>query len=266
MSTLPPPIPGQPFPPEPMTSTPAAPALSQGQRIINTFIAPSKTFTDIQKNSSWWVPWLISALVALAFAVVVGQKMDFRRLVEQQIEQSPRAQKQMEQVPAAQRETIMNFQATAFKVGFYGSPVILLLASLFIALVLWAIFAFGFGSDIGFGRSLAVVFYAGLPTTIFSILLTASILFSPDPNNINILNNPMPTTPAFFMDPAGNKFLYALVSGIEVFKIWWVVLMGLGFAYAVPNRKPSSGTAITTMFVLYGLLVLAGAALKAATS
>jgi len=28
--------------------------LSEGARIVNTFIAPSKTFTDLRRNASWW--------------------------------------------------------------------------------------------------------------------------------------------------------------------------------------------------------------------
>ena len=33
--------------------------LSQAERVVDTFIAPSKTFTDILRSSSWWLPWLI---------------------------------------------------------------------------------------------------------------------------------------------------------------------------------------------------------------
>jgi hypothetical protein len=68
------------------------------------------------------------------------------------------------------------------------------------------------------------------------------------------------------MDPMGNKFIYALVSGVDVFKIWAVVLLGLGFTAASSNRKPSAKTGIVTMFVIYGLLLLIGAGLKVAFS
>ena len=34
------------------TSTPEAAPLSQGARIINTFIAPSKAFTDLRRSAS----------------------------------------------------------------------------------------------------------------------------------------------------------------------------------------------------------------------
>jgi ABC-type multidrug transport system fused ATPase/permease subunit len=259
MSTLPPPNPNQPIPP-----TPAAPGLSEGQRIINTFLAPSKTFEDIQKNSSWWVPFLISAVFTLIFAVVAVQKLDMDRFMQQQIEQSPSAQKRMEQVPPAQREQVMKFQATFAKVIFYLSPIFGLLIGVVTALILWVVFSFIFGGEIGFGRSMAVVFYAFLPGIISSIVLTISFLASSDPNNINISTNPMPTNPAFFMDPQNNRFLYGLLSGLDIFKIWIVFLLGLGFAKASTNKKPDTNTAVVTMFVIYAILVLCGAAWKAA--
>ena len=43
----------------------ATPALSQGERVIDTFIAPSKTFTDILRSQSWWLPFLISSSSAM---------------------------------------------------------------------------------------------------------------------------------------------------------------------------------------------------------
>jgi uncharacterized membrane protein YccC len=68
------------------------------------------------------------------------------------------------------------------------------------------------------------------------------------------------------MDPQGNKFLYGLVSGLDIFAIWVVILTGLGFAKASLNKKPSTGAALTTMFVIYALLVLGGAGIRAAFS
>jgi hypothetical protein len=91
-----------------------------------------------------------------------------------------------------------------------------------------------------------------------------SLLVSSDPNTIDISGNPMPTNPGFFMDPQDNKFLYGLASGLDLVALWVVALLGFGFSAASPNRKLSPGTAITTVMVLYGVLVLGGAALRAA--
>ncbi len=41
----------------------ASTSLSQVERVIDTFVAPSKTFHDILRDASWWLPWLLGVLV-----------------------------------------------------------------------------------------------------------------------------------------------------------------------------------------------------------
>jgi hypothetical protein len=261
--TPPPPLPGQqPMPPT--AAEPADPGLSEPQRLINVFVAPSKTFADLKRKASWWVPWLVSAVFILIFGIVTVQKVDMGRYVQQQIDKSPSAQKRLEQATPEQRAQGLAIQASFSKGIFYALPVFTLIVGLIIAAVLMAVFNFMLGAEVPFQRAMAIVFYAGIPGVIKYILLIVSLLASADPNTIDISGNPMPTNPAFFMDPQGNKFLYSLMGSLDIFTIWYVALLGLGFAVASSNRKPSKGTAITTMFVAYGILVLASAAWKAA--
>jgi Yip1 domain len=263
MSSFTPPPPA-PAPANAPLPEPEQPGLSEMQRLINVFIAPRKTFEDLKLNSSWWVPWLLGAIVALAFGVVVVQKVDLVRFARQQVEQSRLAQRQMEQLTPEQQEQQFRIRANITKYTFYISPVFSLIGGLIIAAVLMAVFNFGFAAEVPFRRALAIVFYSFLPRTAYYLLMCVSLLASSDPNSIDIAVNPMPTNPGFFMDPQGNKFLYSLISNVDLFAIWVVVLIGLGFAAASPNRKLKAGTAITTMLVIYGILILIGAGFKAA--
>jgi hypothetical protein len=231
---------------------------------MNVFIAPGKTFADLRRNSSWWVPWMIGAVIGVFFAVLVVQKIDLVRLARQQVEQSRLAQRQIEQLSPEQQEAQFQLRAKVNKVAFYLSPVLGLVVSVIMAALLMALFNFGLGAEISFGRALAVVFYGSLPRALYALLLSISMLVSPDPNSIDILGNPMPTNPGFFLDPQGNRFLYSLASNLDLFALWTVVLFGLGFAAASSNRKPSSGTGVTTMLVIYGVIILIGAGFKAA--
>ena len=43
----------------------AGPGLSQMERVVDTFVAPKKTFTDILRSTSWWLPFLLMVLVTL---------------------------------------------------------------------------------------------------------------------------------------------------------------------------------------------------------
>lgn len=248
--------------PEPVVAEPTGPGLSEPQRLINTFIAPSKTFTDIRRNASWWVPWLISAVFALLFGIVAVQKIDMVHFVQQQIEKSPSAQSRMERATPAQREQGMALQATITKATFYVLPLFTLIGGLLTAAVLMAIFNFILGAEVTFSRALAVTFYAFLPGIIKSILLCVSLFASSDPSTIDIAGNPMPTNPAFFLDPLGNKFLYTFLGYVDIFAIWYAVLLGLGFATVSANRKVSASSGIAAVFVAYGIWALGAACLK----
>ena len=252
-----------PLPPAP---EPAAPGLSEGQRLTNVFFAPTKTFEDLKRNPSWWVPFIISAVFGLMVGIVTVQKVDMRQFAQQQIEKSPLAQRQLEQLTPEQREQNLALRAAITKGTFYAIPVFQLLGGLITAAVLMAVFNFMLGGEVSFARGLGVAFYASIPLVIRSILLIISLLTSSDPSTIDLAGNPMPTNPGFFLDPQGNKVLYSLASALDIFTIWYVVLLGLGFAAASMNRKPTKGTGVATVFVCYGILVLIGLGFKLAFS
>ena len=49
--------------------------LGQVERVVDTFVAPSKTFIDILRDASWWLPWLLAVLVTLGFGATIQQKV-----------------------------------------------------------------------------------------------------------------------------------------------------------------------------------------------
>lgn len=247
--------------PQPSSFPPAAPpestgpGLSEPQRLVNVLFSPSKTFTDLKRNPSWWVPWLLVSIFALVPGILVVQKVDLHRFMEQQIERSPAAQRRLENLTPEQRAKGIDINVGFIKGTIYAYPVVNLVKGLIIAAILLVVFNFLLAAEVPFQRAMAVVFYAYIPFIVYSILLTVSLLVSSDPNTIEI-GNPMPTNPAFFMDPTGNRFLYSIAASLDIFNIWTVFLLGLGFSKASSNRKPDTGTGITTMFVVYGVLVL----------
>ncbi len=58
---------------------PPGPGLSQIQRVIYTFTAPSKTFNDIKAgHRSWWMPFLITVVVGYMFFAAVYFKIGMK--------------------------------------------------------------------------------------------------------------------------------------------------------------------------------------------
>ena len=236
------------------------PPLSEGARIINTFIAPSKTFADLRRNSSWWVPWLLVSLASIAFLVTIDKKIGFEQANRNIIEKSSKAE-QFEKLPPEQRAKQIQAATGITRIITYANPVITLIVFVVIAALLMATFRFGVGAEVPFKTSLAIVSYANLPGIILAIVGIASVM-AVDPEGFN-LRNPVATNPAYFMDPSGNPFLYSLLSALDVFTIWTIVLTALGFAQ---NSKMKRGTAFTVVVVWYLVYKLGGAALAAAFS
>src|SRR5947209_7676781 len=139
------------------------PALSEGARIVNTFVAPSKTFTDLNRKASWFVPWLVLALFSLLFAFAVSQKVSWRQAQDNQIRLSPKRAAQLEQAPPEQRQRQLAIGEKITAGITYGWPVMRLIGLVIVAGVLLFSFNFGVGAQLKFNTVLAVVMYASLP-------------------------------------------------------------------------------------------------------
>ncbi len=233
-----------------MSTAPAPetlPPLSHAARVINTFVSPVSTFGDIRRNQSWWVPWLLMSVISMAFVVVIGQKVGFEQITRNELAKSPSRAAQLDRLSPEQREQAIERGAKVTEYFSYASPVVQLVGGVIVAGVLLAIFNFGAGMEITFTQSLAIVMYGFLPYVISTLLGIVSLLVGVDPEGFNI-RNPVASNPAYFMDPLQHKFLYGVVSAADVFSIWVVVLLGVGYA-SVSKLKRS--TAIVTVLAAY---------------
>ena len=248
-------------------AAPEAAPLSQGARVVNTFVAPSKTFNDLQRSASWWLPWLLVCIFSLLFIGSVGRYVGFDQIAKNALAQSPKQSDQFEKLPADQQAKQMQVR-TAFTRGIaYAIPAVVIIAWLLIAGVMMGVFNLGLGTSVPYKIALAIVVYSGLPGIIGSILATISVVVggtsgSLDREAFNI-QNPVATNLAYFMDPMGNKFLYGMASAVNIFMIWSLVLMGIGFAC---NSKVKRGTAIWTVIIVYVVYRLIASGLGAAVS
>ena len=232
--------------------------LSEGARLVNTFIAPSKTFTDLGRNASWWGPWLVISIFALLFIYSMDRQIGFDQISRNEIAHSPSAD-QFDKLSPDDQEKRLRFSDALVRYLSYGIPVTILVFLAISTAVLWVTFNFGMGANLSYKTAYAIVFYAGLPGIIGSILGAVSMFAGVNPEGFNV-NNPVATNPAYFMDRAGNKFLYGMASSLDILVIWTIVLMGIGFAC---NSKVKRGTAIGIVAGWYLLWKLATSALAA---
>ncbi len=224
--------------PPPPTPDPT-PGLSEPARIIDTFIAPSKTFTDIRRNAWWWGPVVVMILISVFYAWSVDSKITFRRAVDNQIALSPKAQERMEKLPADQREKALDMQASITRVISYCFTLLLLLFNLIFAALLFAYFKIMANATLKFKHMWAVSMYASLAGGLKFLLAGLMIMLGVVQADGFNINNPIATNLGYLLDPAGNKMLFAIGSALDVFSLWSIVLIAIGIS-CVCNVKPKA--------------------------
>jgi hypothetical protein len=230
--------------------------LSQGQRIVNTFIAPSKTFTDILRSSSWWLPWLIGVVISVVLGTAIQQKIGWDKVYDNILKQASVAQQQkMEQAPPEQQARIRSFSAVVTKVLVYGGPIVGLIGTLVIAGVLLATLNFGFGARAKFGQLFALWYYAALPMAIKWLLAIVTIYAGADPDSFNI-KNPVGTNIGYYLPTDMSKAILGLATSIDIFTIWTLILLTIGCSIL---GKVSRGKAAAAVWGWWVLIVLVSA-------
>ena len=242
---------------------PASPApapetapLSQGARIINAFIAPSKTFTDLRRSASWWAPWILLAVFVIVNVYAMGKQIGFEQISKNQVAHSSRAD-QFEKLPADQQAKQLSISSKIIAGFSYGSPVLLLLYCLIATLPLWLTFKL-MGGETTFGQAYAITMYSWLPGIIGAILGTISLFAGVNPEGFDA-SNPVGTNLAYYLDPdTTGKFVRGMASSLDVLSIWTVVLVGIGYACTSKVKRP---TAIIVVAAWYLTFKVVGAAL-----
>ena len=233
------------------------PGLSQWQRVANIFSAPSKTFEDIKRgNRSWWLPFLIMALVGYILFAAVTFNIGMQKVVDNQVKMDPKAEERMAQATPEQREVSDKIALNITKGIFIGNPLLLLLFTAILTVGLWGTINFVFGGKASFGSIFVVWMYAGLPSIVKTLLGTLVIYAGAEPESFNIKNF-APTNLGAFLNPMEtNKALYSLASSIDVITIWTLVLLGIGAAIVAGVKRSSGYIAVFgwwAIFVLVGI-------------
>jgi Yip1 domain len=236
-------------------AVPDAPAMTQVQRVISTFTAPSKTFADIKRNTSWWLPFLIAVVFTYAFFFTVQAKVGWDQVAENQIRMNPKQAAQMEKLTPEQRATQMAIATKVTEGIFAIIPIFSLIGTAIIAGVLLATINFGFGGKATFWQAYAVCFYGGLPGIIKVLLGIAALLAGAAPESFNSRNF-SGTNIGYYLPPESNKAVMALATSLDIVTIWTLVLYSIGISIIAGTKRNSGYIAVSGWWIL---IVLIGA-------
>lgn len=235
--------------------------LSEVERVVDTFIAPSKTFTDIIRNRSWWLPFILICIVIWGSAYAVDRTVGYVAVAQHETEKNARASEQIQQLPPDQRAARYQMAGKITRIISYCIPVLALIFIAIEALVLWGSFNFGLGAKTTFSEMFAVIMYAGLPR-IFIAILNIILLFA----GVNTENfdqrNPVGTNIGYFLTDAPN-WLKTFGSFFDIFSIWSIVLLIIGTSIVARKTK---GQAAMVILGWWAIIILVSTGFAAATS
>ncbi len=244
----------------PPVSGPETPALTQSQRVVSTFTAPSKTFKDILRDTSWWLPFLLSVVFSFLFVFAVQKQVGWEKVSDNQMKLNPKQVERMQNMPPDQLATTRNISAKVTQYISYGFPVLTLIIAVVFAAVLLATLNFGFGGQANFAQMFAVVFYAWLPGLIKTLLAIIILFAGVDPDSF-LISNPVGTNLGYYLSVADTpKWLYTVATSLDVFAIWTFVLLAIGCATVAKVKRSAGYTAVFGWWILILLVRVAIAA------
>jgi hypothetical protein len=229
-------------------------------RIFGVLFSPKTTFESIARRPTWLLPLVLLCIAESAIVGVYGHRVGWRSLIEKQLANNS----QFQALAPAEQESRIQI-ALKYTPTIAYTEVILgpFLVAVILAGVFWLIFNMAVGAKIGFRLSLAVVCYALVPG-IFLSLVGVLILYLKDPSTVD-LQHLIASNAGAFVSSDSSKWLVALLSSVDLFVFWEMILLAFGFSAAAP-KKVSFGGAFAWIFVLWLLVVMIRVGFAAAFS
>lgn len=222
--------------------------LSQVERVVDTFVAPTKTFTDILRNRSWWMPFLLMVLVSLCVTFAIDRQVGFERVVENQIQASPKQQDALASLTPEQRAARLHAMAIGYRYTSYAVPLLVLLFAAIASVVLWGTFNFGLGARTTFGEMFCLWMYCSLPKLLIGILTIITLYFGGNAEAFD-LKNPVGTNLGYYFPDAGAG-LKAALGFFDVIGIWVLVLLVLGTSIVARVSRGKAAAVVVGWWVL----------------
>jgi hypothetical protein len=229
--------------------------LNEIERIVDTFVAPTKTARDIVRSAAWWGPFLILILVSIGFSFTVQKKIGWATVYDNTISQNPKVKEMIENLPPEQQAIARQKGIARQPYTAYGAPIFALIFTAVFSLLVWPTINFGFGGTAKFGKVFAVFMYGNLIGYAARYLLALITLFAVSPEGFNF-SNPVGTNLGYYLAGTGAPmWLTTMGTFLDVFGIWSLVFAVIGCAAVGRVKRSSAAIAIFGWWLLFMLVV-----------
>lgn len=229
------------------------------QRIAGVFFAPVETFADIARKPDILVPLLVILAIGFVSTFLVMPHLDWDAMLAQQQEM---VKKQNPNVSDSDLAQMGKFTKAIGKVMGYISPVLVIIGYLIIALVIWGACRL-MGGQGDFKQAFSATLYAHFPRVVLGIIASVVVMARGmvDPSTMATV---VKSSPAFLVDMKEQPVLFSLLGSFEIFQIWTIILLIIGFAALSKLSKAKTAAIIISLWVITVVVKLGFAALGAA--
>jgi type IV secretory pathway VirB2 component (pilin) len=229
-------------PPAPQPIPPEEPArMNAMQRLWGTLFSPGETFQDINRKPTILVPIILGIVLALAGGAFFNWKVkpDWDRLFRAQIQK--RAERSGQSLTPEQIEQQVEFSKKLVPIfplfGAIGTPIAYL--------VIAGVFALGMmliQAKTTFKKILSVVAWSYTATALVQSLVFIAVVLVQDQETLNSIDptqgvNIVPSNVGVLLPAGTSGAVMALASSLDIFSIWYLVLLAIGLAAIAGSRK-----------------------------
>ena len=243
-----------------MMEQPAPPTnISEAGRLAGVFWEPRPVFQDLAEHPRFLVPLIILTILAVVYMASFSRVVGFESLTRRQMEANPRTA----QLPPEQRERAIQMGLKfAVPMAYAGSVLGLTVTCLAVAGILLGSVNLLGGARVRYPQAFSVTCYSFLPNGLATILALVVMLMK-DPADFD-LQHPLPLNLGAFLDKSAvGGFVYSLAGSLDLFSIWVMLLLALGFSTAA--ERMSFGKALMLVLLPWAVYVLLKSSLAGLT-
>jgi hypothetical protein len=226
------------------------------QRLAGVLLSPVETLRDIAARPTWVVPLLLITLLGAGSSALVAPKVDVEATIREQMGDR--------EIPPQQWEM-------SLKMGEFmnrWSPAIALVTTPLILLVVAGLYLLAFkvfGGEGTFRQYFSVTAHAWIPQVVSGILLTI-VLLTRDRIVASDVQTALMSNLGFLVEPKDAPLPFALLSSLDVFSIWTLVLMVLGYGMVSRLSRGMTIALVLAPWLLYLIGKMAMASLAGAAA
>jgi Yip1 domain len=225
------------------------PTMSEPASLANIFFEPGRTFESLRIKPKFIMALLLTAVLSLGFWAAVSQKINIGDFFVEQMKKSS----QYEQMQAEQRDGAIKFyKGPVFQVVFMGIVVVGLIVTVFLGGLIYWLAVNAMGGNTTYLRGVSVWTYSTFAPALIMVLASLAVLFLKSADDIDATSlfqkgGLIHANPTMFFDSSKMPVLNVLLSSIDLFQIWGMVLAAIGLKVV---GKISSGSAWGIVLIL----------------